>query len=462
MHADYGYINGSVGKDGDHLDVFLGPDLESEVVFIIDQINKDGTFDEHKIVIGTKNRVEAIALYLSNYSKGWKCGPVSSLTLEDFKAWVASGETGSMYSKQKKTASSAVDLLVQAKDASDRRDYGQKKNIMAALLREKPDEFFVDSDKDGIVGITHRPSGFQIHVTKDTVPHGISSQIPVDSTTKASDLVTVGGNQKQVLSTEMGRKVAEALRQISEVKPLPPIGGMMKGDAVASEKRSMVLEQLGRMEIDPEISMRNLGSEKANMDPDMLADIATKLLKINRGEASVDDRDDKANQTFHSPDDFFEERILKDAGGVRRTLLFKSRYNGSLKGLKPGHFTGQLDGLVIGNSLSQAIGGINPVELFDSRFRVTQIGDGGIGSKDSIPLAARDVHPSQLGVIDPIRSPESGMVGIDQRLSGYARKGPNNQVYFPLIDRKTGKQVWRTPSQIHGKVVMFPKFRNQE
>ena len=101
--------------------------------------------------------------------------------------------------------------------------------------------------------------------------------------------------------------------------------------------------------------------------------------------------------------------------------------------------------------------GINPVELMDIHEKITQIGEGGIPSMDSVPMDARNVHVSQLGLIDPIRTTESGAVGIDQRLGSYARKGPNNQMYFPLTDRRSGKRVWRTASQIYGKTILFPR-----
>ena len=148
---------------------------------------------------------------------------------------------------------------------------------------------------------------------------------------------------------------------------------------------------------------------------------------------------------------------MKDAGRIGRTLLGRAGWQGSLKSLKTGHFTPQLDGLIVSNSLSQAVPGINPMELMDIQQKITQLGEGGIPSKDAVPMEARNVHISQVGVIDPIRTPESGSVGIDQRLGSYVMKGPDHQVYMPLIDRRTGKRVWRTPSQVYGRTILFPR-----
>jgi len=446
MECDYGYIKGTVGADGDHLDVFLGPDLSSEIVFIIDQVTQgSGKFDKHKIVFGTKNRQEAKDLYLSNFNAGWKCGNITPMTIQEFRNWITSDDVKSPASERKTAQSRAVDLLISAKKESDRGNYKQKQVILTALMREVPDEFFVDSEDKGISGITHKPSGFRIHTLKGSVPSGVKRLIKTEM--GAGDLISIPGAARP--------KLAALTSSFGPAQADLPRG---KGDALTKERASIVVEQLSKMEIDPEISMRNLGHSHSNFGPDTIVDVTSKLLAMNRGEADVDDRDDKANQAFHTVDDFMEERVAKDAGQIGRTLLFRSRYNGSLKGLKSGHFTPQLESLIVGNSLSQAVGGVNPVDLWDARFRITQIGEGGIGSSESIPVEARNVHPSQLGVVDVVRTPESGMVGIDQRLISSARKGPNNQVFIPLIDARTGKKVWRTPSQIYGRRVLFPKF----
>lgn len=58
----------------------------------------------------------------------------------------------------------AVRGLKLAKAYSDVGDYGNKHAVMEQLLRARPGEFDVDSRADGIVGLTHRPTNFRIHV----------------------------------------------------------------------------------------------------------------------------------------------------------------------------------------------------------------------------------------------------------------------------------------------------------
>ena len=71
MHNTYGYIRGTEGVDGDHIDVFFSEDPSQGDVFVVDQVNKDGSFDEHKVMYGFASEEEARKAYLSNYEDGW-------------------------------------------------------------------------------------------------------------------------------------------------------------------------------------------------------------------------------------------------------------------------------------------------------------------------------------------------------------------------------------------------------
>lgn len=94
MKHHYGYIKKTTGADGEHIDVFIGKNPESEKVFVIDQVNADGSFDEHKVMVGFSDRGQAITGYKSNYEKGWKVGPVTEMSVDEFKQWLEGGDTG--------------------------------------------------------------------------------------------------------------------------------------------------------------------------------------------------------------------------------------------------------------------------------------------------------------------------------------------------------------------------------
>lgn len=93
---NYGYVLSTLGKDHDHVDVFINKNFDNEDpsdqvrVFIINQIDPDtGKFDEHKCMIGFKNKEEAKQAYLSNYDKSWKgFKNMVETDVDTFKNWI--------------------------------------------------------------------------------------------------------------------------------------------------------------------------------------------------------------------------------------------------------------------------------------------------------------------------------------------------------------------------------------
>src|SRR5690606_6165332 len=66
MGCHYGYIRRTESEaDGDHIDVFLGPHPESEMVYVVDQQTAAGRFDEHKVMLGWTNSLAAKNAYLA-------------------------------------------------------------------------------------------------------------------------------------------------------------------------------------------------------------------------------------------------------------------------------------------------------------------------------------------------------------------------------------------------------------
>ena len=93
MHDTYGYIRGKFGKDGDHLDMFINDKADLDNwngdVFVVDQVNPDGSFDEHKVMYGYDSMDDAKKAYLANYSKGWNgLGNITGASKAEFDKWL--------------------------------------------------------------------------------------------------------------------------------------------------------------------------------------------------------------------------------------------------------------------------------------------------------------------------------------------------------------------------------------
>lgn len=96
MQNTYGYIRGTEGVDGDHIDVFLSDDIDGwngRRMFVVDQYNEDGSFDEHKVMLGFNETDDAEAAYFANYDNDWAKKHktvVTGVNLEDFEKWIDS------------------------------------------------------------------------------------------------------------------------------------------------------------------------------------------------------------------------------------------------------------------------------------------------------------------------------------------------------------------------------------
>ena len=86
MHYDYGYIRGTEGVDGDHVDCYIGDNIDAKNVYIIHQkIPGTDKYDEDKCMLGCDTLADAKAAYLKQYDKPGFFGGVDTVPFELFK-----------------------------------------------------------------------------------------------------------------------------------------------------------------------------------------------------------------------------------------------------------------------------------------------------------------------------------------------------------------------------------------
>lgn len=129
MNNSYGYIRGTEGVDGDHIDVFLSDNPAGGKVYVIDQMNEDGSFDEHKVMYGFNSALAAKSAYMKNYSPGWKgLGKATEVSKELFNEWVKSSKRKTKpFAEYKIAKGNAIDVSeMQSQDVvqTDIGEYG--------------------------------------------------------------------------------------------------------------------------------------------------------------------------------------------------------------------------------------------------------------------------------------------------------------------------------------------------
>jgi hypothetical protein len=157
-----------------------------------------------------------------------------------------------------------------------------------------------------------------------------------------------------------------------------------------------------------------------------------------------------------SVDDFFKERIKLHARDVAKKASIKMEVTPSLKKAIPsGPFTKDLLKFISNTTLSAIPEQTNPVDLIDSSMRVTSLGEGGISTERAIPIEARQTHVTQIGALDPIRTPESMRAGIDIRAAVTAHKDEKGNIYVPVYDVKTKREKYIQAGDLQNTKVKY-------
>lgn len=87
MTYDYGEVKGTMGADGDPVDVFVNPRGPRKWAFVIHQTDKlVGNWDEDKVFLGFDDAMDAKSAFFKNYDKPENFyGSIEAIPFDDFK-----------------------------------------------------------------------------------------------------------------------------------------------------------------------------------------------------------------------------------------------------------------------------------------------------------------------------------------------------------------------------------------
>ena len=90
----YGYIEGTKGADGEGLDVFLGPNVNADMAFVVHQKKPEsGKYDEDKVMLGFDEEDEAKQAYLDHYDNPKFFDSIHPITMDKLRDLVAKKKT---------------------------------------------------------------------------------------------------------------------------------------------------------------------------------------------------------------------------------------------------------------------------------------------------------------------------------------------------------------------------------
>jgi DNA-directed RNA polymerase beta subunit len=230
--------------------------------------------------------------------------------------------------------------------------------------------------------------------------------------------------------------------------------------ATIEAKRKYIFEYFKATRMDPKVTARTLGVEFNHVAPEALLVASKKLIDVQKGLAEEDDRDSLEFKTIHSVDDFFRERLDKEARRtIGRKLGMQLNYakENTIKSMVPSStFTKSINSFIVQSAISNPPTQINPVEIIDQAMKVTSLGEGGISSTRAVTNESRKVHNTHLGILDPVRTPDGAKAGIDIRATMAAHRDEAGNLYTLATDARTGKLSHVAATVLAQSHVAFP------
>lgn len=252
MNNTYGYIRGTEGVDGDHIDIFLSDNPTEGNVYVVDQVNPDGSFDEHKVMYGFNSADEARAAYLSNYEEGWQgLGTITEVSKDEFKKWVNS-------SKRKTKPFSEYKSVNAIGAQNEEKTTDKVKSEKPAMQKVSIEGIFNDLNKKGETKLSDNAVSVEEDKTQDNSSiQGLQGY----SRDKIKNIV------KDYVEQKLSDADADA-----KIKGVEIHGSRNRGDAREDSDLDVVIEYEGDIREDDMFNLLN-GDEDALSIEDIRVDI---------------------------------------------------------------------------------------------------------------------------------------------------------------------------------------------
>jgi len=193
--------------------------------------------------------------------------------------------------------------------------------------------------------------------------------------------------------------------------------------------------------MDPEVNKVTIGAPINTTTPQAFLLATKSLIKLYNGEKDPDDRTSLVYKRLYNDEDYYKERLAKALQEYSRQLSSKLQKGDSLSKIYNSNKITESFGKLFNMNLSTYTAQTNPLTMIDQDRLVTILAEGAIGDPNAITVEDRNVNPSLIGIIDPVKTPESSKVGINTFLAMGAEKGKDNKIYQKVYDVKAKKYV---------------------
>jgi len=224
------------------------------------------------------------------------------------------------------------------------------------------------------------------------------------------------------------------------------------------EARQHFIDTMEGSKIRPEVTQITLGKPYDHVNGNLLHDVTTKMIGVQRGEIPEDERDSLVFKDLHTVADFAKKGLTdwKTKKALQARTARKINTATSIRQVIHGNmFSRPVKATFTENALARTADQVNPVEMLTSSFQTTIMGPGGIQSDNAISESAKLINPSQIGFLDSIHTPEGSKTGVTLHLPmGVIKRG--NTPLIPVYNLRTQQMDHIDPVTYHKSVVMMP------
>lgn len=223
-----------------------------------------------------------------------------------------------------------------------------------------------------------------------------------------------------------------------------------------SEIVARIATAMKNAKLDPKVTKITLGSPFAHLDGHALLRGFEKVVNVAKGNEEPDDRDALTFKTIHTADDFVNERLQKNKKTIEFGIKNKlHKYDDLSKIINSSHFNDHIFSFFNSSSLSEIPSQINPLAIINAGFKTTITGEGGITNEQAIVPEMQALHPTHLGFLDPINTPESKKSGVTLNLT-IGTKKEGNELLADFKHIKSGKIKELSPLEAYDKIIALP------
>jgi DNA-directed RNA polymerase subunit beta' len=241
-----------------------------------------------------------------------------------------------------------------------------------------------------------------------------------------------------------------------EGKEIPLMYEKLKKQKLPYEKALDALkEYFDKTRIAVESAQMTIGLATDRVSPETLLATSTKLLKVLRGQEPEDERDSLVFKDLYTVDDLLTANLDKRIPIIQRNMMTRTDHKQAIREIiSPDTYTKDIKSFFTQGDLSNPSPQTNPVEMIGEWRKTTISGTGGIKSEHAITFKTRDIHPSHLGFLDPLNTPESGKVGVTLPLAMNVTKS-GKDILTPVV-KPDGSETSVTPAQFFQMKIGFP------